>query len=132
MTLVTLSLPEKTYQRVKQWADWQQQEVSEAIADYLTNTLPEIETDIVPAAQPDEAVEREEAAYIRLHPQLKKTHLNKYVAIYHGQLVDEDANYGALLERIDVAYPNLFVWMIKVENQPIKTLSMPSFRLEQP
>lgn len=130
MTRVTVPLTEHTYKRVKRWADFRQQEIGEAIADYLTNTLPEPETFVVPPSEPDSAVQREKEAYIRLHPQLKETHFNKYVAIYDGELVDEDDDYGALFERIDAAYPDEFVWMTKVEEEPIKTLHVRSFRVD--
>lgn len=61
-------------------------------------------------------------AYIALHPQLKTTHFGQYVAIYGGQLVDHDADHAALYERIDARYPNEYVWMSKVEAEPMQTL----------
>jgi hypothetical protein len=131
MTLrVTIPLPEKTYKRVKQWAESRQQEIGEAIADYLTNNLPNSDLYVIPPAEQDDDVEREKQAYIRLHPALKKTHLGKYVAIYNGRLVDEDEEYGSLFERIDAHYPDEFVWMTQVKDEPIETLFVHSFRFE--
>lgn len=131
MTLqVTIPLSEKTYKRVEQWAQARQQNIGEAIADYLTDTLPDSDLFVIPPAEKDEAVEREKEAYIRLHPKLKQTHLGKYVAIYNGRLIDEDDDYGALFERIDSLYPDNFVWLSQVKDATIETLFMRSFRIE--
>ena len=76
---------------------------------------------IVPLAEEDPQVEQEKAAYLRLYPQLKKQYLDQYIAIRGGQLIDHDADYGALFERIDDRYPNEFVWLARVGNEPIGT-----------
>lgn len=134
MTLhINVPLSESTYKRVKQWADMRRQDVGEAIAEYLDDTLPAAEKALVAPAEVDPAVEREEAAYIRLHPQLKKTHFGQYVAIYGGELVDHDQDYGSLFERIDDRYPDEFVWMTRVESEPIGTIHFrsPRFVKEQ-
>jgi hypothetical protein len=52
------------------------------------------------------------------------------VAIYNGRLIDEDEEYGALFERIDARYPDRFVWMTQVKDEPIETLFVRSFRFE--
>jgi hypothetical protein len=127
---VTVPLSEKTYKRVKQWAESRQQNIGEAIADYLTNTLPDSDLYVIPPAEADENVEREKQAYIRLHPDLRQTHLGRYVAIYNGRLIDEDEDYGAMLERIDAHYPDKFVWLTQVKDEPIETLFVRSFRVE--
>lgn len=132
MTLqVTIPLSENTYNRVQRWAQLRRQEIGAAISDYLTETLPESDLYVVPPAESDDDVEREKQAYIRLHATLKETHLGKYVAIHASQLIDEDENYGALFERIDARYPDQFVWMSKVEDEPIKTIFTRSFHLER-
>ena len=65
-------------------------QVSEAIVEHLEATLP-ISGDTPSAVelqQPNAiALAREEAAYIKLHPTLKLTHLGRYVAIYQGKLI---------------------------------------------
>jgi hypothetical protein len=48
--------------------------------------------------------EREVAAYDALWPELLKTHKGKWVAIYQGQLVDEDDDRQALSVRIHARY----------------------------
>jgi hypothetical protein len=48
--------------------------------------------------------EREVAAYEAMWPELLKTHKGKWVAIHQGQLVDEDDDDHALLNRIWAKY----------------------------
>jgi hypothetical protein len=132
MTLhVNVPLSESTYKRVKQWADSRRQDVGEAIAEYLDDTLPTADNHAVPLSEEDEAVAREEAAYIRLHPQLKKTHFGQYVAVHNGRLIDQDTDYGAILKRVDQQYPDEFVWVAKVEDEAIGTLYFRSPRFAE-
>lgn len=119
---VNVPLPDSTYQRVKQWADLRQQGVAEAIADYLANTLPATRPFVIPPAEPDVQVEREKAAYLQLYPELREKYPGQFVAIHEGQLVDHDQEYEALFERIDDRYPDTFVWLAKVEEEPISTI----------
>lgn len=127
---VTVPLSEKTYARVKQWAELRQQDMGEAIAGYLTSNLPDAKDVVVAPAEEDEPVQQEMEAYIRLHPELKKTHFGKHVAVYGGQLIDTDDDFGVLFERIDVQYPDEFVWMTQVKEEPIETLHVRSIRLD--
>jgi len=48
----------------------------------------------------DEDFERERAAFLRLKPELLKTHHGLFVAVHNGQVVDSDANSIALALRI--------------------------------
>jgi hypothetical protein len=121
--IIHVPLPEPTYRRLKKWAESRQQKVGPAIADYLTLTLPATEEVVVPSAGADPQVEQEKAAYLRLFPQLKRQYVGQYVAIYGGELVDHDEDYGTLFERIDERYPDTFVWLTRVADEPIKTLN---------
>ena len=123
---IKVPLPEDTYERAKQWAKHRQREIGEAIADYLTETLPALTVSFIPPSTVDPDVEREKTAYIRLFPQLKKQYAGQYVAIYQGQLIDHDADYGVLFERIDENYPDVFVWLTQVEDEPIGTITFRS------
>jgi hypothetical protein len=123
---IQVPLTENTYQRVKQWAKAHQQDLGEAIAEYLDDTLPD--TSVIPPAEPDAALLREKEAFIALHPQLKAQYYDQYVAIYEGKLIDHDANYGALVRRIDAQYPDTFVWLAKVEDEPMRELVIRSPR----
>jgi len=125
---VRVPLSPETYERVRQWAEGRRQTVADAIADLLADALP---VDPPEDGEPelDPAVERERAAYVALHPRLKQTHFGRFVAIYGGELVDEDDEYGPLVERIIHRYPEQFVWLTQVAEQPLHTLSFRSPRL---
>jgi hypothetical protein len=128
---VNVPLSEKSYRRIKQWAESRQQDVGEAIADYLSDVPLPAEEKAVPPSEPTPQVESEKTAYLQLYPQLKESHSGQYVAIYQGQLVDHDEDYGALFERIDDQYPDEFVWLTRVGDEPIDTIRFRSPRLER-
>lgn len=122
---VTVTLPDRLYHRVQSLARVKHRQMAEAIVEHLEATLPEGED--VPAAidlhqQQSAALAREEAAYIRLHPQLKMTHFGRYVAIYQGGLLDADDTFGALVERVRRKLPNQVVWLTQVKEEPIQTI----------
>jgi hypothetical protein len=85
-TEVTIRLPTNLYHRTQQFAELHHQEVDKAITTLIEQGLAnsEIEENDIDWTEPDEAVARERAVYLALHPQLVKTHLGKYVAIYGG------------------------------------------------
>jgi hypothetical protein len=58
---------------------------------------------------------REEVAYQAMHAKLLTQYAGKYVAIYHGQLVDFDENGTDLYLRIRKQYPDEFVLITPVQ-----------------
>jgi len=126
---VNVPLPKKMYRRMKRWAETRQQDVGEAIADYLNDSLPDEGSASVPPAEKDPQVDREKSAYLELYPTLKEEYAGQFVAIYGGQMVDHDEDYGALFERVDDRYPDSFVWLTRVGDEPIGTLTFRSPRL---
>jgi hypothetical protein len=132
-TQVTLSLPEKLYERAEHLARLRQQDITTVIEDLLDDTLPSIEGDneISTVSQPDDALDREMQAYIRLHPALKEKYFGKYVAVYGGELIDHDEDFEALYERVRSQYPHDIVWMSPVKEEPIETIYIRSPRFVQ-
>ena len=124
-TQVTLTIPERLYERARQLAAQRHMNVEEVLTKVLDATEDALEM-LVP--ERDEAVEREMAAYIALHPLLWEKYPCQHVAIYDGELVDRDEDYGALYERIEERYPDEFVWLTTVKEEPIETLVMRSPR----
>lgn len=118
---VNISLSDHAYRRIKRWAEARQQDVGDAIAEFLDENLPDNDALILPA-EADPVVEQEKKAYLQLYPQLKKQYSGRYVAIQNGELVDHDVDYGALFERIDDRFPDTFVWLTRVEDEPIGTI----------
>lgn len=74
-------------------------------------------------------MEREMAAYIAMHPRLWETYPRQHVAIYHGELVAHDADFGTLYERILEKYQDEFVLLTTVKAEPIETIVVRSPRL---
>ena len=117
---VNISISQALYRRVRKLARLYQRPVDDVLAEVLDQALPPNgEPDV---ADEDAAVEREMQAYIALHPMLKEKYLGQHVAIHGGQLIDVDQDYGALYERIDTQYPDQFVWLATVEEEPMPTV----------
>lgn len=131
VTKITVKLPDSLYQRTQHFARLHQQDMEEAISALLEQALAvgEVEKKIIDWSEPDPAVDREMEAYIALHPRLKEQYLGKYVAIYHGELIDYDGDPAALLTRIEAQYPDEFVWLAQVGPDPIETLVVRSPRI---
>jgi hypothetical protein len=130
---ITLSLDETVYERARLLAEAQREDVAMALANWLDNTLPPVDQDHAAGmADHDEKVmQHEMEAYIALHPGLVQLYKDQYVAIHNGQLVDHDIAYDALVTRIEAAYPEQFVWLTRVEEQPIRQLKFRSPRIEK-
>ena len=91
---VSITIPQPIYRRVRELARLRNRTVDDVLVEVLDQALP---PDAMPdVADEDAAVEREMQAYIALHPMLKEKYLGQHVAIYNGQLIDVDKDYGAL------------------------------------
>lgn len=125
---ILVSLSDQSYRRIKRWAEKRDQDMGDAIAEFLAQNLPDEGGLGVPPAAVDPDVAKEKAAYLRLYPKLKAQYAGQYVAIHGGHLVDHDTDYGALFERIDDRFPDRFVWLTRVEEEPMGTLTFRSPR----
>lgn len=126
---VTVSIPEALLGRAKKLARVQRRPVDVVIAELLDGALPPDEQPAAAVADDDAAIRREMEAYISLHPALKADYMGQHVAILDGRLVDHDSNPVSLYERIAARYPDRFVWMTAVEEEPITTLVFRSPRI---
>ena len=124
-TQITLTIPDKLYKRAQQLAQSRNRDV----VDVLVSSIILDDNEEQLTYEPDEAVEREKAAYLAMHSSLWQKYPNQHVAIYQGNLIDQDSNLDVLWQRIDEKYPDQFVWVATVTREPIKTINMPSFRL---
>lgn len=134
---VTLKIPRNLFARAKQLTQEQSERSPDELIEVLDRILALAESiesatgEEEYATEDDPALQREMQAYIALHPMLKKTHLGKHVAIFQAKLIDADDDYESLTRRIDARYPDQFVWVSTVEEEPIQTLVFRSPRLEQ-
>jgi hypothetical protein len=76
-----------------------------------------------------EALEREQAAYERLHESLLTTHEGQFVAIHSGELVDVDPDQMVLVRRIMAVYPDQVVHIRQVRRDPEPELHFRSPRI---
>lgn len=88
------------------------------------------QSELIAAHQREAAMQREEAAFRRLHPMLYKQHAGQYVAIYNEQLIDSDPNQVALYRRVRQQHPGEFVWVAPVHETPDEILVFRSPRLQ--
>ncbi|MEZ4706548.1 MAG: DUF5678 domain-containing protein [Caldilineaceae bacterium] len=125
---VSITLSDRLSQRVRRLAQQRQEEIMTVIERILEEGLPETadEAQWVDLSEPDPHVEAEMRAYLALYPHLKERYGGQYVAIYEGQLVDHDADFDILYDRIDGAYPNQFVWISKIGEEPLETFTVRS------
>ncbi|MFN8493179.1 MAG: DUF5678 domain-containing protein [Caldilineaceae bacterium] len=130
---VTITLSTDLSERVRQLAKQRDQDIIAIVEAILSENLPDnvASQDWIDLSEPDEAAEREMKAYIELHPMLREKYFGKHVAIHNGQLIDYDTDHSALYERINARYPDEFVWMSEVKEEPIQTFFFRSPRFEQ-
>jgi PHD/YefM family antitoxin component YafN of YafNO toxin-antitoxin module len=74
--------------------------------------------------EPDEAFERERAAFERLKPELLKTHKGQFVAIHKGEVVDADTDNRELAKRIYAR--KLFPVYIQLVSKQPRVIELPS------
>lgn len=133
---VTLTISNQLFRRAKELTQVRKEEAVDELVDLLDEILAAVdgdeeEGDAKAWVDDDPSVTYEMQAYIDLHPALKKTYFGKHVAIYHGKLVDADDDYDTLTRRVDAQYPDQFVWVSTVEEEPIKTFTFCSPRIEE-
>lgn len=87
--------------------------------------------DWVDLSESDETVDRETQAYIQLHPFLLQNYFGKFVAVHGGKLIDHAEDFDTLYERIIAEYPDEFVWISEVKDEPIETFTVRSPRFTQ-
>lgn len=125
---INVSISQTLYRRARKLAHARNKPVDDVLAEVLNEALPvNDELDLV---NEDAAIEREMQAYITMHAALKEKYFGQHVAILGGQLIDVDADYDALYSRIDAQYPDQFVWLTEVEEEPVPTLVFRSPRFE--
>jgi predicted transcriptional regulator len=128
---VTVTISERLYRRALELARRRQESLTAVIEQALEQGLP-ADGPVTDTGQMDAeeaAVQRELAAFVDLHPSLKDRYGGHHVAIYEGRLVDHDLDREALYRRIAARYPDRFVWLAPVDDEPLPTLHFRSPRL---
>jgi hypothetical protein len=128
---MTVTFSGELSEKIQQLAILRHQEVSELFATLVDQAWPDETKEDADLEEQDETASPEMRAYVALHPMLKEKYFGQYVAIYKGKVIDHDADRKALYERIDAQYPDEFVWISRVEEEPIPTLVFRSPRIER-
>jgi len=126
---VSVTIPESLARRARELARIRRRPLEAVIAEVLDEALPPPSPTLEADDREDAAAVREMEAYSALYPTLRETHLGQHVAVLDGQLVDHDSSPEALYQRIVTRYPDRFVWLAKVEDEPLATLHFRSPRL---
>lgn len=114
-TTVTLQLPDALFQRAQHIAVARQQDVRDVLVRSIV---------LEPAAESDDSgdatLQREEAAFQRMHAQLVETHLGQYVTFRDGKMVDHDGDQIALLRRVRLQFPDGFIFVAPVQESSVE------------
>jgi hypothetical protein len=71
---------------------------------------------------------RERRAFLRLLPELRKSHFGKYVAIHEEQVVDSDEDELALASRVWQRHGYVPLHIERVADQPAPPVRIPHYR----
>jgi len=93
---VAAIVPIEEYRRLRQLQVWSEQEAGRYQEELRT-------------------FQEDREVFLRLLPELLKTHPGQFVAIFHGRLVDADPDQWALAKRIYAKYGYQPIYMDKVE-----------------
>lgn len=126
---VLLTIPDEIYEQAERLAVARDRNLVEVLVEAI-DLGPEL-TDMALPEEPDETIEREKAAYFRLHAELWQKYPGEHVAVYGGELVDHDTDGVALSLRIYERFPGEFVLIRQVEPEPDQVLYFRSPRFAQ-
>lgn len=105
---ITITLDETTYEYVSREAEEQRLAIEKMLSEKIRETY-------VPwYINSDDPMDKEIAAYAVMHSNLVESHLNQFVAITGGNLVDFDDDPGELERRLHEKYPNEIVHVTRV------------------
>ena len=130
---LTVTFSNRLSNRVRQVAEQRHEDVIALVETILEEALSARlnEMDWVDLCESDETVDRETQAYIQLHPFLLQNYFGKFVAVHGGKLIDHAEDFDTLYERIIAEYPDEFVWISEVKDEPIETFTVRSPRFTQ-
>ncbi len=124
-TQVLLPVPDNVYEQAQSVAEMNGRDISDVLSQVIYWDI----NSLVEEPVMTEQEKREEAAFIRLHPEMREKYPEQYVAIYQEQLVDYDASFNKLHRRIRAKYGKSFVWIAPVLETPTETWTVYSNRL---
>lgn len=121
---ITLTLPDEVYEQIQQTADADQRSIADVLTDTIVQATPVFSVD---PRRP--AMLREQEAYRSMHSDLLRKYEGDFVAVYHGVVVDHDADELALSMRVRQQQPDAVILIRQVLPQVERVLHFRSPRL---
>lgn len=112
---VTIHIAEDLYRRAERLARSRQREVADLLAESIH--LPQV-MEGEATLDDDNAIERETAAYRALHSELLQRYEGQYIALHHGELIAHGLDFGTVYSQVNLAYPQEFVLIRRVQSDP--------------
>lgn len=114
-----ISLDQKLYEEIEEAAREYRTDVADILRRAVRMYLWELRR---------EHIAREHEAYRRRHAELLAQYEGQYIAMYKGEVVDHDKEFGPLYHRVRVRFGNAPVLITRVEREPISEITREGYR----
>jgi len=115
----TLVIEPQLYRRVEQAANEHKASIDQILTEAIRQYLWELDR---------RKISEESRAYRQLHAELKAHYLGQYIAMHEGQVVDRDADFSTLRQRVRQRFGRTPVMITLVEDVPERPLVRHGFR----
>jgi hypothetical protein len=117
----TITIEPELYQRIEKAALTQQSDIVVLLHKAVRHYLWELDR---------RKISEESKIYRHRHAELKEQYLDQYIAMHEGQIVDHDANFSVLRQRIRQKFGPAPIMITLVEDTPERVLTRHGFQLE--
>lgn len=111
----------KLYRRVEEAALEHQRSIDEILTEAVRRYLWELDR---------RKISEESRVYRQRYAELKAQYLGEYIAMHNGQVVDHDADFQALRQRVRKRFGHTAVMITLVEDVAQRPLTRRGFRME--
>jgi len=116
-----VAIESELYKRAEEAAREQDATIGDILAEAVRRYLWELER---------RKISEEYAIYRRRHAELKSRYLGQYIAMHDGQIVDHDADFQILHQRIRQRFDRTPILITVVEDDPESSFIRHGFRME--
>lgn len=117
----TVAIESELYRRMEEAALEYKASISEILAEAVRHYLWELDR---------RKISEESKIYRQRHAELKAQYLGQYIAMHNGQVVDHDADFQTLRQRIRQRFGRTPVMITLVEDVAERPLIRHGFRME--
>lgn len=116
--MTTVAIDEQTARQLQHFAEQSDVSLDDLVEQAIRGYL---------RVEAERILEREAKAFAAMHANLLQEHMDKYVAIHHGQLVDSDSDQGMLVLRMTERFPDevILVRQVRTEVEPTFVIRSP-------